>query len=184
MPRFVALLRGINVGKARRIPMKELRALFAEQGLDEVTTYIASGNVLFTAARAPDARLLQEALGERFGFPDVPVVVCAEAAFRRIAGANPFACEGVDPARSHVGFLGGAPAAAAGDALAVLRKADDERLALAAGALYLDAPSGLARTKLTPAALEAALGTTVTLRNLRTVRALLGRLDESAAASA
>ena len=176
MPRYVALLRGINVGKARRIPMKELRALFEERGFEDVATYIASGNVLFAATRAPKAAALQAALGARFGFSDVPVVVCAEPAFRRRAAANPFDRAGADPARTHVGFLGGAPEAEAEERLAALPTMRDERRALGREALYVDTPSGLARTKLTPAALECALGTSVTLRNLRTVRALLQRL--------
>ena len=174
MPRFVALLRGINVGKARRIPMKELRSLFETEGMEEVTTYIASGNVLFTAPRAPKAAALQAAIAARFGHGDVPVVVLAASDFVRVAEASPYA--GADPARTHIGFLAGPAAARAEDALAALPKAEGERLELGRGALYLDTPSGMARSKLTPAALEAALGTVVTMRNLRTVRALRDRL--------
>ncbi|MEM1414677.1 MAG: DUF1697 domain-containing protein [Myxococcota bacterium] len=172
MHRYVALLRGINVGGARRIPMKELRGLFGELGLEDVTSYVASGNLVFRAAEAPAAATLQTAIGARFGHADVPVVVLTAEAFRSVADANPYA--DAEPSRAHVGFLGGSPAIGAREALAALPRGDEE-LTLGAAALYLHAPSGMARTKLTSAALERCLGVPVTLRNLRTVRALYER---------
>ena len=55
MPRFVALLRGINVGGKNVIRMADLRACFEADGFDDVRTYIQSGNVLFTASGSPAA---------------------------------------------------------------------------------------------------------------------------------
>ena len=49
MPVYVALLRGVNVGGARKLPMKELSPALAELGLEDVVTYIQSGNVVFRA---------------------------------------------------------------------------------------------------------------------------------------
>jgi len=77
MSPYVALLRGINVGGARKVPMSELRELFEQAGMSDVRTYIASGNVIFTSGRKPGPRLersLEEAIERKFGF-EVPVLV-------------------------------------------------------------------------------------------------------------
>jgi uncharacterized protein (DUF1697 family) len=70
--KYVALLRGINVGGANLIPMPALRESFEALGLQEVTTYIQSGNVVFRTKRTPDARRLaarlEKALGAQFGY--------------------------------------------------------------------------------------------------------------------
>ncbi|MDO8362038.1 MAG: DUF1697 domain-containing protein [Actinomycetota bacterium] len=76
MPRYVALLGGINVG-GHRVTMDRLRTEFAELGHTEIATFIASGNVVFTAAAAPDTALadrIAEHLGRQLGWP-VPAYV-------------------------------------------------------------------------------------------------------------
>ena len=76
MNRYVALLRGINVGGNNMIPMAALKACFEAQRFRHVATYIQSGNVLFSArsARLSVTTAIERALNETFGFP-VPVVV-------------------------------------------------------------------------------------------------------------
>ena len=54
MPRYVAFLRGINVGK-RRLPMGQLKSAFQAMGFAEVSTFIASGNVIFSSKKSPEA---------------------------------------------------------------------------------------------------------------------------------
>jgi len=70
MPRYVAFLRGINLGN-RRIPMSELRSVFENIGFDQVETFIASGNVIFSSRKSPATieRTLEKHLEEAFGFP-------------------------------------------------------------------------------------------------------------------
>jgi uncharacterized protein (DUF1697 family) len=71
MARYVALLRGINVGGNNLIPMAELRSCFEALGFGNVATYIQSGNVLFEADRPKPPSLsarIEEALSERFGY--------------------------------------------------------------------------------------------------------------------
>ena len=70
MAQYVALLRGINVGGKNLIKMEELRACLEAQGLGDVATYIASGNVLFSApgARAELGRRIEALLSERFRY--------------------------------------------------------------------------------------------------------------------
>ena len=77
MPSYVALLRGINVGGKNLIKMPALKACFEADGFQDVTTYIQSGNVLFTSleGRAPElARRLEMTLGETFGYVATVVV--------------------------------------------------------------------------------------------------------------
>src|SRR5947208_3501781 len=74
---WVALLRGINVGGKNRVPMAELRRVLEEDGLDEVRTFIASGNVLFTGGgsnRAALGRRLEKLVDETFGVPAAVVL--------------------------------------------------------------------------------------------------------------
>jgi uncharacterized protein (DUF1697 family) len=86
----VALLRGINVGGRNKVPMADLRAAVEAVGHADVTTYIQSGNVLFTSTE-PRAQLeagLERALERRFGFPLV-VVVRSHAQLRAVVAQAP-----------------------------------------------------------------------------------------------
>ena len=69
MPRHVALLRGINVGGKNVIKMADLKACFHENGFEDATTYIQSGNVLFEATGSSEADLaarIERMLAARF----------------------------------------------------------------------------------------------------------------------
>jgi uncharacterized protein (DUF1697 family) len=88
--RYVALLRGINVGGRNKVPMADLREAVEQVGHTDVSTYIQSGNVLFTSSR-PRAQIeseLEEKLERRFGFP-VVVVVRSRAQLRAIVQQAP-----------------------------------------------------------------------------------------------
>ena len=101
MGRYVALLRGINVGGKNKVPMAELREAFESDGLAGARTYIASGNVLFeTSEPAKELERRIEALIERrFGFPIV-VAVRSERALRSVVESAPDGF-GVEPDRFH-----------------------------------------------------------------------------------
>ena len=103
MKRKLALLRAINVGGHNKVPMAELRALASEVGFTEVSTYIASGNLLFSSEKsdAACAAELTAGLVQRFGF-GVDVVVISAETLRRVVEAHPFA-DG-DPKRVHLGL--------------------------------------------------------------------------------
>ena len=104
----VALLRGINVGGTHRVPMPELRACLESLGMSEVTTYINSGNALFTApARQGPANLrarIEQGLAGSFGFP-VPTLVMPADDLVRIAAAIPDDWTNDDTFKSDVLFL-------------------------------------------------------------------------------
>ena len=88
---YVALLRGINVGGKNKVAMKDLKEAFEEAGMEDVRTYINSGNVIFSSTvrgRARLVELLEEAIAERFGF-DIDVVVRDLKAMKAMAKALP-----------------------------------------------------------------------------------------------
>lgn len=91
MTRHIVLLRGINVGGHRKLPMADLRAVLAGLGYTGVATYIQSSNAVLTADEPdPEAvgAAVREAVHARFGF-DVPVMVRALEQFRAVVAANP-----------------------------------------------------------------------------------------------
>ncbi|HEV8124869.1 MAG TPA: DUF1697 domain-containing protein [Gemmatimonadales bacterium] len=88
--RHIALLRGINVGKAKRVAMAELRALFEQLGFRDVRTLLNSGNVVFTVIR-PKKNLgpaLEKAIAERLGVTS-RVTILTAAELDAIVAANP-----------------------------------------------------------------------------------------------
>jgi uncharacterized protein (DUF1697 family) len=105
--RYVALLRGINVGGKTLIKMVDLKACMEELGLQDVSTYIASGNVFFDS-RARDAakleRTIEGAIEQRFRLP-VKVVVLDRAGYARIVEAIPKSWIGDQTLRANVAFV-------------------------------------------------------------------------------
>jgi uncharacterized protein (DUF1697 family) len=90
--RFVALLRGINVGGSNIIKMTDLRAAFEAAGFVDVETYIQSGNVVFSARPGNKGKLtsrIEQALGAAFAYDSVVVVVSAPELARVVAQAPP-----------------------------------------------------------------------------------------------
>jgi uncharacterized protein (DUF1697 family) len=88
---YVALLRGINVGGKNKVDMAELKVVVEEAGMTSVTTYINSGNVVFSSRARSRARLaarLEEAVTAHFGF-DVKVLVRSLEDLRAVASAIP-----------------------------------------------------------------------------------------------
>ena len=111
MTAWAALLRGINVGGYRRVPMAELRGLAEELGFGAVGTYVQSGNLRVHRGRRRRRRWppsLEAALAARFGF-EIPVVLRSGAEIERIATRHPFGDRQDDPAKLHVFFLAGDP---------------------------------------------------------------------------
>jgi uncharacterized protein (DUF1697 family) len=171
---YVTLLRGINVGGKNRVPMADLVALVQAAGGRDVTTYIQSGNAVFHATAAVASRmpsLLEKALADRLGLT-VPVVVRSADALRAVSAGNPFLSEGADPALLHVAFLAAKPDAAQAASLDPDRSPPD-RVVVHGSEAYLHLPNGVGKTRYTSAYLDARLGTVGTLRNWRTVLALV-----------
>ena len=165
----VALLRGINVGGKNTLPMAELVALFEAAGARDVSTYIQSGNVIYRGPATVRSRV-ERALEQRFGHP-IPIVVRSGEALASALAACPFVGE-ADPKHLYLGFLDRAPSAAEIARLDPARSPPDRFLVLG-DAIHLCFPNGSARSKLTNAYFDAALGVISTLRNLNTVGKLV-----------
>ncbi len=173
MPRYVALLRSVNVAGHGRIAMQQLRQSFEALGYGGVTTYIQTGNVLFSAgSKSPAgvASAVEERLAEDFG--DSPaVIVRTVPELLRIGTASPYAKAGANPSRHHVTFLATAPSLAALRALDLPASGRDE-LVVDGREVYVYTPDGYAATKFTGTFLERRLGVVSTTRNWNTVTKL------------
>ena len=176
--RYLALLRGINVGGKNKLPMKDVVELFVEAGCRDVRTYIQSGNVLFTADPHAVASLpkgVSARIAERFGY-HVPVVVRTATQLDEVVHGNPFIERGVAEDALHVLFLADRPDARRVAALDPDRSPPDA-FVVRGQEVYLWLPNGAGRTKLTTDYFDAALATISTGRNWRTVTKLFELMD-------
>jgi len=174
MPVYISMLRGINVGGHNRIKMTALRELFEALGLEQVQTYIQSGNVVFTAGKMPPLRVskkIEERIAKDFGFR-VPVVTRTSAEMGGVIESNPFLkTKGIDPTKLHVTFLSEAPDPAALNKLEPLAAKPDQ-FQSKGNEIYLYCPNGYSNTKLTNSAIERILAAPATTRNWNTVNKL------------
>ena len=173
MTRHIALLRGINVGGHRKVPMADLRALVASLGYTDVASYIQSGNLVFNAmADEPSVVAELEAAIERtFGFA-VPVIVRTAEEMTAVAASHPLVDAAAHPRRAMVAFLDRAPAVDPSAAMGADEYLPD-RFTLSGREVYLDYPDGSARSKLTHSLLERSLEVRATIRNWNTVTKLV-----------
>jgi len=177
MPTFVALLRGINVGKAKRLPMADLRAVLADLGYTRVATLLNSGNAVFAAASGTAARhatSIAAMLRSRLGF-DVPVLVKSAKDLSAIVAENPIADGATQPSRLLVVFTQGTQGLAALGAVSSL-VVPPERFVLGKHAAYLWCAHGILESA-AGAALLAKSGTGVTTRNWATTLKLQAMAD-------
>jgi uncharacterized protein (DUF1697 family) len=178
VPRYVALLRSVNVAGHGRIAMDELRASFDALGYADVTTYIQTGNVLFSTGSRSESALaaaIEQRLAEDFG--NAPAVLIRSVAdLRRVGVSSPYAQAGAVKARHHVTFLATVPSKAALDALRLPPSGHDE-LVVDGKEVYVHTPDGYANTKYTGTFLERRLGVVSTARNWNTVSKLCELAD-------
>ena len=180
MTECIALLRGVNVGRAKRIAMADLRGLFVELGHQDVRTLLNSGNVLFKCTRPNTGKLalaIQSAIVDKHGFSALVMVVTA-ADLAAIVRENPLLHIAVDPARHLVAFV------AHPRSLVPLRSLMEEpwapdALAIGSQAAYLWCAAGVLDSKLSQIFARRA-GDTVTTRNWATVLKLHAASNASA----
>jgi uncharacterized protein (DUF1697 family) len=172
------LLRGINLGPNKRVPMAALRDTFAGAGYDGVRTYVQSGNVVMSSDSPPDelARACEQLIEARFGF-EVQVVVRTRDEIAAVVQRNPLDGVALNPKRYQVSFLSAEPDVALVGRLESLA-APSERFVAIGRELYAWHPEGVARSKLSAALAAKGLGVTATARNWTTVLALLAMADE------
>ncbi len=168
MPAFVALLRGVNVGKAKRVPMAEFRSVLSGQGYTGVETVLNSGNAVFRAAAGTPARhaaRIAAALSGQLGV-DVPVVVKSAKELAAIVAENPIGAGEVDASRFLVAFVQDHQALAGLAAIQSL-VVPPEQFAVGRHAAYLLCASGILESN-AGAALLGKAGRAATTRNWAT----------------
>lgn len=174
--RHVLLLRGINLGPKRRVPMADLRALLHDAGYAGVRTYVQSGNIVLDATEDPAAvaATAGRLISERFGF-DVPVIARTREELAAVVARNPLGEVAADPKRYQVTFLS---ADVPPDAVARLRAAaaGEEQIVAHGRELYSWHPDGIGRSKMAMAIADRRLAGTA--RNWTTVTTLLTMADE------
>ena len=192
MASHVALLRGINVGGRNKVPMADLREVVTSLGHTGVSTYIQSGNVLFSTPDTDNAKLaaaLESAIEDRFGIWS-SVVVLSRDELAQVLAANPYPDE-PNPRMVHVVFLSAEPP---GELLtrisaaesAVAAKGSRDTVQAAGQALFVHTPDGFGTSELaqtlfkiiSPPAKGKKHGLAATARNWATATKLLSLCDQ------
>jgi uncharacterized protein (DUF1697 family) len=174
--RYVALLRGVNVGTHNRVAMIDLRRVMTGLGFQDVRTYLQSGNIVFAGPDAPNESV-ERAIGERITAElgmSVAVLVRTGGEMRDVVARNPLPTD--DPARLVVLFLSAPPDPARVAEIAPERYAP-ERFAVLPGRIYLYCANGILESELTKVFSDRRLGCAVTARNWNTVAKVAELLD-------
>jgi uncharacterized protein (DUF1697 family) len=177
MGRRIVLLRGINLGPNRRVPMAELRELFAQAGFEDVRTYVQSGNIVLSSDAEPAAleQQSERLIADRFGF-EVDVIARTRDELAAVVERNPLRDVADNPKRYQVSFLASELDDAVVEKLASTA-APTERVLALGRELYAWHPEGVARSKLWGRLAGAGLGVKATARNWSTVSTLLEMAD-------
>ncbi|MFJ9009370.1 DUF1697 domain-containing protein [Streptomyces canus] len=177
---YAALLRGINVGGSRKVPMADLGTLMEDLGHGGARSYLQSGQAVFTADHGDEETLAAELAGaieKRFGFA-VDVIVRDHAYLKAVAEACPFPVAELEGKQLHVTYFS-APVDA--DRFAEVDRSAHlpEEFRLGDRALYLYVPNGLGRSKLAEHLSKPRLnkGVIATSRNWNTVVKLVEMTD-------
>ena len=177
MPRYVALFKGINVGKAKRIAMADLRALLGKLGYTDVQTLLNSGNAVFTAAAESATKLsehIRQAVLARTGV-DALVIVKSSKDMAAIVAGNVLGKVATDPSRLLVAITNDSKALKTVKALADIGWGD-ERIHVGKHAAYLWCANGILESQAAESLLKGLKGTGTT-RNwatLNKIHALMG----------
>jgi uncharacterized protein (DUF1697 family) len=167
MTAYVALLRAVNVAGTGKLSMSDLKAIGEDCGLENVRTFIASGNLLFESDKSEKAiqRGIEERIETLFG-KRVPVFVRSAAEMTQVAAGNPFGDD--KPSRVMAHFIADPPTAAMVEAATGV---NGERMALGPRAIYVSYGEGIGKTKLKlPAVREG------TARNMNSVARIAAML--------
>jgi uncharacterized protein (DUF1697 family) len=181
MTRYVAFLRAINIGK-RQVKMERLRGIFEQAGLSNVSTFIASGNVIFEGAQ-PASRLeaaIETTLAAQLGFDVTTMLRRVEDVRAVLAHIEKKQLTPVEGVMLYVGFLKCAPTAAAVKAVTALSN-DVDSLYVHRSELFWVCRKTFSQSTVTPAKLEKALGVPATVRSFTSIRKLLAKIEGRAA---
>jgi len=169
MTKYIALLRGINVGGKRKILMQDLKMLLAALSFENVQTYIQSGNIVFESSWTDEqllAKKIQASIYEKYGF-DVPVIIIKATVYHKLIEANPFVTAQVDTKKLYCVFLNEKPRQEAITSFKDLSFGSDNYF-LADKIIYIQYASKISDSKLSNAIVEKKLAVIATARNWRT----------------
>lgn len=174
MPKYISLLRGINVGGKRSIKMAELTSFYQKLEYHNVTTYLQSGNVVFETMQTNTSAIQQQitsGIAQHWGY-DVPVMVYPALAWPKIIADNPFSSiPNFEDTNLYVSFF--EKMVQMPDLTKILKNKDEaEEIIFRENLAYLYCPIGYGKTKLNNTFLEKILNTHVTTRNWRTITEL------------
>ena len=175
MQKYIAILRGINVGSGRKVPMADLKILCEKLGLKNLQTYIQSGNLVFeleTPEPIPELEeRLQKAFTKTFGF-DIPVLVWAAEEWAESIAKNPFLKEeNPDIDRLHLTCLKELPAPELLEKIKTYQYLPD-RYEIIGRDVFIFCAAGYGTSKLTNPFFESKLKTPATTRKWKTVMKL------------
>ncbi len=165
---YIAILRGINVSGSKKLPMAELRTLLSNLNFSDVTTYIQSGNVVFTSKDKDQEKLgsqISEAIKKQYDY-EVPVLVKTIKQWKKAMANNPFTEE--DISKQAITFLATIPIETT-----IEIDSKNDQFKIIDSEVYLYFPNGFGRSKLTNNLFERKLKTQATTRNWRTINKLL-----------
>lgn len=173
--RFIAILRGINVGTGRKVPMADLNKLCELLGLQQVQSYIQSGNLVFELAQPePISELeirLQKAFSEAFGF-EIPVLIRTSEEWSNSIAQNPFMNEeNMDIDRLHLTCLKEMPSPELLEKIKTFQYLPD-RYEIIGRDVFIFCAAGYGTSKLVNTFFESKLKTSATTRNWKTVMQL------------
>jgi len=173
--KYIALLKGINVGPHKRIKMADLTAALESKGFEDVITYLQSGNVIFEHDQTDVTKIagnIESIISQTFGFP-VNIIIRTEDELEDIVKVNPFIKDAnVELDKLHVTFLLDVPDPKTISNLDI-KKDENEKFKIIGREVYLYCPNGYGRTKLKNDVFERKLNTTATTRNWKTTNKLL-----------
>ena len=175
--KYAAFLRGINLGKVRRVSNADLKSHFEDMGLEDVATFRASGNVIFAAGRESESKLIarvENALREALGY-EVTTFLRDETEVKAIAQLEPFPPETVERSKGklQVSMLPKPPAKKPRDAVLAMAT-DDDALAFGERELYWLPSGGQMQSELDLNAIEKLVGPT-TRRTLGTIEQIAAK---------
>jgi uncharacterized protein (DUF1697 family) len=175
---YVVLLRGVNVGRHRRVAMSDLRALLDGLGYSDVRTHLQSGNVVLASGESSDQvrRSIEKGIAEKLGV-DVEIFVRTRAELAAVIARDPLGDVADDPSRYLVSFLSAEPDPARVRAAAAV-DVGDERFVVSGRELFAWHPGGVHASKLAKVVSERRLGVSATARNWTTLGKLLALADE------
>jgi len=169
---YIALLRGINVGGHKKVPMAELRELLTKSGLENVSTYIQTGNIFFQTSEKSILNIeaiIQKAIIDHFGF-EVSVLVKTREDLKRIFNACPFSEE--KKKRSYFTILHSIPNAELVK-VASEKVYEGEEYQIINDCIYYFCEKGYGKAKFNMNLFQRKLKTKATARNYRTMAKLL-----------